>query len=85
MRSPSVVSSQRYTFIRGTAAIMTTAKYQELSSCPPLKKDETTIIIIKTIKKEFRLNGDGYTKRYYSLLNSRFASFWGYLFSFKWF
>ena len=52
--------------MRVVAAIMTTAKYRELSSCPPLKKDETTIIIIiKNIKKEFWLNGDGYTKRYY--------------------
>ena len=65
MRSPSVVSSQRYTFMRVVAAIMTTAKYRQLSSRPLLKKDETTIIIIETIKKEFRLNGDGYTKRYY--------------------
>ena len=51
MRLPSVVSSQRYTFMRVVAAIMTTAKYRELSSCPPLEKDETTIIIIKNMKK----------------------------------
>ena len=58
-------SSHSYTFMRVVAAIMTSAKYQELSSCPPLKKEETTIIIIKNIKREFQFKRDGYTKSYF--------------------